>query len=165
MSRFSPPLSPQLSLQLSPNFSLAQLIHSDTANKHGLSNPPLPAHLPNLKRLAARLESVQRRLGHPLIITSAYRSPEVNRLVGGVPRSRHALGLAADIACPAYGTPIEVARALAASRIAFDQVILEYGRWVHFGLAPSGATPRRQLLTIRTAAEGYLDGLQPPAAA
>ena len=151
MTRFSP--------KLSPNFSLAQLIHSDTANQHGLSNQPLPAHLPNLKRLAARLESVQRRLGHPLIITSAYRSPEVNRLVGGVPRSRHALGLAADIACPTFGAPIEVARALAASRIAFDQVILEYGRWVHFGLAPAGETPRRQLLTIRSGKEGYFDGL------
>jgi zinc D-Ala-D-Ala carboxypeptidase len=145
--------------QLSANFSLAQLTHSDTALKHGIANTVEPAHLINLRRLAAALEQVQRLLQHPLTINSAYRNREVNRLVGGVPASRHALGLAVDFVCPAFGTPLEVARAIAASPLGFDQLIHEYGRWVHLGLAVEGETERRQLLTIRTAAEGYLDGL------
>ena len=144
---------------LSPNFDLARLTHSDTARERGIANQPEPAHLPHLRLLAAALEELQGMLGAPLVITSAYRSPALNAAVGGVPTSRHALGLAADLVCPGYGTPLEVARAIAASAIVFDQVIHEFGRWVHFGLAPPGSAPRRQLLTICGTASGYLDGL------
>ena len=150
---------PDLSPSLSPHFTLAQLTHSDTALEHSITNTPAPAHLENLRRLATALEEIRQMLRHPLVISSAYRCPELNRLVGGVPASRHALGLAADFICPAFGTPLEIARAIAASPIHFDQIIHEYGRWVHFGLAPAGDAERRQLLTIRSAAEGYLDGL------
>ena len=146
-------------VKLSRNFTLAQLTHSDTALKHGIANTPEPAHLINLRRLAAALEQVQKLLRHPLSINSAYRKPAVNRLVGGVPASRHALGLAADFVCPAFGTPLEIARAIAASSIAFDQIIHEYGRWVHLGLSAPDDAGRRELLTIRSSAEGYLDGL------
>jgi hypothetical protein len=107
------------------------------------------------------LESIQTLLRHPITITSAYRNPEVNRLVGGVPTSKHALGLAADLVCPAFGAPLDIARAIAASGIGFDQVIHEYGRWVHVGLAIEGNAPRGQLLTISSKKTGYLDGLHP----
>ena len=115
----------------------------------------------NLRRLARSLESIQQLLGHPLTITSAYRSPELNRLVGGVPTSRHALGLAVDFVCPAFGNAFEVALEIASSSIRFDQIIHEYGRWAHFGLAPRGTKARRELLTICSAQEGYVDGLVP----
>jgi len=155
-------LAPQVfNPQLSPNFDLARLIASDTARERGIDNQPAPEHLPQLRQLAAALEELQALLGAPLTITSAYRSPQLNAAVGGVPHSRHALGLAADFVCPAFGPPLLVAQAIAASSIVFDQVIHEFGRWVHFGLAPAGESPRRQLLTIRASAEGYLDGLHP----
>ena len=144
-----------------PLVTLAQLLHSDTAVKHHINNQPPAAHLPNLQRLAIALQTIQTLLQQPLTITSAYRNPAVNQLVGGVPASKHALGLAADFVCPAFGTPLEAARAIAASGIVFDQLIHEYGRWVHFGLAPDGTPPRTQLLTIRNREEGYLDGLLP----
>lgn len=115
----------------------------------------------NLRRLARSLESIQQLLEHPLSITSAYRSPELNRLVGGVPTSRHALGLAVDFVCPAFGNALAVSQAIAASSIRFDQIIHEYGRWVHLGLAPRGAKVRRELLTICSAQEGYVEGLVP----
>lgn len=146
-------------MQLSPNFALAHFTRSDTAAERGIANHPADEHLPQLYRLAAALEQVQALLGAPLQITSGYRSLALNAAVGGVPTSRHALGLAADFVCPGFGTPLEVAQAIAASAIAFDQVIHEFGRWVHFGLAPEGDEPRRQLLTICTAKEGYVDGL------
>ena len=154
-----PNWQPDLSHPLSPHFTLAQLTHSDMAQEHGIANTPSSAHLENLRRLAKALEEIQRLLQYPIAISSAYRCPELNRLVGGVPTSRHALGLAADFCCPAFGSPLDIARAVAASPIHFDQIIHEYGRWVHFGLAPAGEIERRQLLTIRNAAEGYLDGL------
>lgn len=150
--------------QLSPSFDLARLTYSDTARERGIPNHPEPEHLPHLRRLAAALEQVQALLGHPLTLNSGYRSPALNAAVGGVPHSRHALGLAADVVCPGFGAPLEVARAIAASSIVYDQIIHEFGRWVHFGLAPAIEVPRRELLTICTGAEGYLDGLHPCAA-
>lgn len=154
LSNNLPPPSPL------PLITLAQLLHSDTANQHGIRNRPLDEHLPNLQRLAGALHAIQSYLQQPLTITSAYRNADVNRLVGGVPASKHALGLAADFVCPAFGTPLEVASAIAASGLVYDQLIHEYGRWVHFGLAPGGTVPRAQLLTIRTRDEAYLDGLR-----
>ncbi len=135
------------------------MTHSDTALTHGLDNRPAPEHLANLRRLAFMLESIQTLLRHPVTITSAYRNPEVNRLVGGVSTSKHALGLAADLVCPAFGLPLDVARAIAASGLGFDQTIHEYGRWVHVGLAMEGVAPRWQLLTICSKDSGYLEGL------
>jgi len=64
---------------------------------------PLPdkAVLANLKRLAEKLEEVRAHLGNrPMIITSGYRDPQYNRLVGGVKNSTHTRGLAADIVVP-----------------------------------------------------------------
>lgn len=142
--------------RLSRHFSLACLIRSHTACKHGIDNMPPPALLPNLRRLAAGLDEVRELLGQPLEISSAYRCPELNQAVGGVSHSQHCQGLAADFVCPRFGSPLTVARAIAESALEFDQCILEYGRWVHLSFSH---TPRRRALSIYNSAEGYLDGL------
>jgi hypothetical protein len=146
-------------MRLSPNFTLAQLIRSETAERLGIDNHPGPDHVANLIRLAAMMEQVLQLLGHEVTINSGYRCPALNTAVGGAPLSRHALGLAIDFTCAGFGQPLQVARAIAASPLPFDQVIHEYGRWVHLGLAPERETPRRQLLTICSSAAGYVDGL------
>ena len=146
-------------MRLSPNFTLARLIRSDTAERLGIDNHPGPDHVGNLARLAAAMEQVLSVLGHDIAISSGYRCPALNAAVGGAPRSRHVLGLAVDFTCAGFGTPLEAARAVAASPVPFDQLIHEYGRWVHLGLAPEGSVPRRQLLTICSSAAGYVDGL------
>jgi hypothetical protein len=79
--------------------------------------------------------------------------------VGGVPHSQHVQGLAADFVCKGFGTPYQVAAALANSALVFDQLILEFGRWVHVSVAAPGDTPRRMILTLRQQQEGYLEGL------
>ena len=132
--------------QLSRYFTLAEMTVSETAARRGLSNKPTPEALESLKRLAVTLDRIRAALGHPVVITSGYRSPEVNASVGGSKTSAHCKGLAADFTCPGYGTPLEVAKAIAAMGLEFDQLIHEYGTWVHLGLADGRA--RKQLLTI-----------------
>lgn len=143
-------------LYLSRHHRLADLIGSETAAARGLDNTPPAELLDNLRRLAAGLDRVRELLGHPLQISSAYRSPQLNAAVGGVPESMHTRGLAADFACEAFGPPITIARAIDVSSLEFDQCILEYGRWVHLAFADS---PRRRVLSIYDAKAGYQVGI------
>ena len=143
-------------MQLSPHFTLAQLECSETAASHGIDNSA-PAELhENLRRLAAGLEQVQALLGHPLDISSGYRCGALNTMVGGSATSQHVLGQAADFTCPGFGPPLEVALEIAGSAVDFDQVILEYGRWVHISFT---SAPRKRMLTIYSTSQGYLAGL------
>ena len=151
---------PASSRRLSSYFTLARLSHSDTARERGIENTPPPELIPNLRRLARGLDQVRRLLGHRLEISSGYRCAALNAAVGGAPNSQHTHGLAADFTCPDFGAPIDVARAVRDSTIAFDTLILEFDEWLHVSFTP---LPRRRLLTIYDAREGYLDGLLDPA--
>ena len=78
------------------NFTFKELIKTDT----GLDNTPSDMNvLCNICRLAAFLQTIRNELHLPIIVNSAYRSPEVNAKVGGVSSSYHVKGLAADIKC------------------------------------------------------------------
>jgi zinc D-Ala-D-Ala carboxypeptidase len=143
-------------MQLSPNFSLSQLSYSETAEQNGIDNTPPPEIVPNLKRLAEGLEAVRALLGAPLEISSGYRCAALNETVGGASASQHVQGLAADFACPGFGTPLEVAHAIQRSGLEFDQCILEYGRWVHLSFTDA---PRGRVLTIYDQERGYVAGL------
>ncbi|MFM9885349.1 MAG: D-Ala-D-Ala carboxypeptidase family metallohydrolase [Burkholderiales bacterium] len=136
--------------------TIESLCYSDTAIARGIDNSPPSSLLPNLRRLASGLDSIQIALGSAIDISSGYRCPELNRIVGGTPGSQHQLGQAADFVCTAFGEPIQVATAIVNSRIDYDQIILEFGRWVHVSFS---ASPRRRALTIYASADGYLDGI------
>lgn len=142
---------------MTPHFSLAEFTRSDTATRLRISNTPTPEHMAGLARLALALEEVRALLGKPLIITSGYRSPELNRAVDGSSTSSHSLGLAADFHCPAYGSDMDVCKAIVDSGVQFDQLIYEQARstWVHFGI---GDKMRRQVLSWR-AGKGYQNGI------
>lgn len=143
-------------MQLTQSFSLQALVRSETAASRGIDNSPAADVLVNLRRLAEGLEAVQALLGQRIEISSAYRCPELNAAVGGAPNSQHLQGLAADIVCPQFGSPIDIARAIMASDIVFDQCINEWGRWVHVSFSPA---PRGRVLSIYDAGHGYLEGL------
>lgn len=129
--------------RLTPNFWLSELV---ATNHRTIANVPSGQALVNLRQvLAPGLQQIRDLLKTPLLISSGYRSPELNTAVGGQTSSQHILGLAADFTSPDYGTPMVVCRAIQASSIQFDQLIHEYGRWAHVSFS---ATPRRQVLTI-----------------
>lgn len=135
-------------MKLTEHFTLEELTASDTAARLGLDNAPPPAVVQNLRALAEKLEEVRCILGRPLIVSSGFRSLAVNRAIGSKDTSAHVQGLAADFICPGFGSPLEVAEELAAAGVRFDQLIHEYGRWVHIGLRADPSTWRGQLLTI-----------------
>jgi hypothetical protein len=144
-------------VNLSPHFSLAELAASQVATRKGIDNTPAPAIVANLTRLAALLEQVRALVGAPIAISSGYRSPPLNKAVGGAANSAHVLGLAADIST-AKLAPRALAMLIRKSDIAFDQLIYE-GAWVHIGL--STGAPRRQVLTAKFAGAGvsYVAGM------
>jgi len=145
-------------MRLTEHFTLDELIVSETAARQGIDNEPGFDVMPNLRVLADGLEQVRALLGHPIIVTSGYRCAALNQAVGGAADSDHVRGLAADLICPAYGPPIAVCQAIAASSIEFDQLIHEFGRWTHIAFPAATAMPRRQLLTIAKGT-GYRPGL------
>jgi zinc D-Ala-D-Ala carboxypeptidase len=130
---------------LSPHFSLAELVASQSAQRNGLDNTPAPALGPNLLRLAQTLELVRQAVGRPVIVTSGFRSPAVNRLVGSADSSAHVLGLAADLIVPGMAVRA-VCRAIVQAGVPFDQLIDE-GGWTHIGLA-AGVLRGQQLTAL-----------------
>jgi len=145
---------------LTDHFTLEELVFSQTAARESIDNSPDAEVLKNLKQLAALLEEVRIFLGEKsLIISSGYRSPQLNKRVGGAPDSLHKYGLAADFTVPSYGSPLQVARAISNSSIQYDQLIHEFGNWVHIQLPRPGDNIRRQNLSIFNSAEGYLNGI------
>lgn len=147
-------------MMLTPHFSLEELTASETAARAGIDNTLPAARMPNIRALAEGLELVRSALGNrPIHINSGYRCEALNMRVGGAKSSRHLHGLAADIICPAFGTPLEVCRAIVAAGVKPDQVIHEFGKWCHVAFAAPGAVPRGELLTIASAKTGYVVGL------
>ena len=123
-------------MRLTANFSLDELTRSTTAQRLRLSNTPPPGLLPQLQATAEMLQRIREHLQRPVIVTSAYRGPDVNRAVGGVTSSDHTRGQAADIVVPGFGTPYQVAKALAphVQALGIGQLILEGVKgkqWVH----------------------------------
>jgi len=147
-------------MTISEHFTLEELSFSEAAARLGLDNTPGASVVANLGLVAGLMERIRTLLGNsPIVVYSGYRSPEVNQAVGGAVTSAHCHGLACDFVCPASGTPAEVALTILKSDVDFDQLIFEYG-WVHVGLAQSGALPRREALTKRSAWMGYEPGIK-----
>lgn len=135
-------------MNLSEHFTLEELTASEIGARKGLDNTPGPQVQQNLVRLANFLEEVRKILGKPVVINSAYRSPEVNAAVGGVKTSQHCLGCAADIKVPGMN-PDQVVRAIIASKLQYDQLIREFDSWTHISIPnEEGSTPRGQTLII-----------------
>ena len=123
-------------MQLTQHFTLAELTKSSTAERLELDNTPPPEVLPALTSTAEMLERIRSTLGVPVTVTSGYRAWAVNKAVGGVTTSDHTQGRAAVIVAPRYGSPLQIARALAplVDVLGIGQLIYErFGStsWVH----------------------------------
>lgn len=134
-------------MQLSEHFELAEFLVSETAARRGIANEPTPEIIENLRRLCQLvLEPLRVKLARPVVITSGYRSPALNRAIGGSPTSHHMQGRAADLIVPGI-TPLAVCQAASQLKLSCVQIIHEFGRWTHLSVAISNE--RTQLLTAK----------------
>lgn len=140
------------------HFSMSELTHSNTAVSRGISNVPSAEHKQNLIDAAINLfQPVRELLAAPMIVSSGYRSPAVNRAVGGSSTSAHSLGYAIDFIAPRYGDTTKIAKFLieqfTTKGIKFDQLILEFpdspNSWIHLGYKNGAGQQRAKVLTAK----------------
>jgi uncharacterized protein YcbK (DUF882 family) len=152
-------------MNLTANFTLAEMIKSETALRHDMDNTPGEAEIANLKALAENvLQPVRDHFGKGVKVNSGFRHPEVNAKVGGSKTSDHCQGQAADIEIP--GVPNADLAQWIVDNLDFRQVILEFytpgvpdSGWVHVSYVASDN--KKQVLTA-TKKDGktvYLPGL------
>lgn len=94
-------------MKLTDHFSLLEFTRSSTADRLHINNtidlsvPSGQSVFKNLKNLCEQvLEPLREHFGIPVVISSGYRCPQLNKAVGGVPNSQHLKGEAADIVLP-----------------------------------------------------------------
>ena len=146
--------------QLSQHFTLGELCKTSAKTADG--NIPSHVHIENLKRLCGWLEELRRRWNNlygdgddPIIINSGFRSPAVNKAVGGVPNSNHTTGCAVDIRCIGLEQALRYASLLLdisdLNNEDFDELLIERSPkgsyWLHFAVRPSGN--RRKVAFLR----------------
>ena len=129
-------------------FSLAELIHSATAKRLNIDNTPTFEIVDNLNRLADYLDNIREKLGKPILVSSGYRCPVLNKAVGGVANSQHQKGLAADLVCADMESLEKVLRETGG----FDQLIKEHRKgfsnsfWFHVSVCARNSKPRNQII-------------------
>lgn len=157
-------------MQITKNFHYSELIHSRTAAARGINNTPPEAIKNNLIGATKNLfQPVRDLLGQAMIISSGYRSPNLNRVIGGSSTSAHCCGYAIDFTAPSFGNTRKIAKFLAEELpkrgIKFDQIILEFpdspSSWIHIGWKSPTGSQRGQILTAKKVAgkTKYLAGL------
>jgi len=136
-------------MKLSEHLDLSEVTRSDMAKRKGVSNMPTPEHIENFKKLAENIfEPIRKHFGVPIMISSGYRSKELNTAIGGASSSQHLLGQALDIDMD--GTKNGVTNKMVfdyiKANLNFDQLINEFDySWVHVSYNPSGKQ-RKQIL-------------------
>lgn len=137
-------------IYLSKHFTLDEMTKSATATRLGIQNVPTAEHLENLRDLVEYvLEPLRIHYGRPIIVTSGYRCPSLNKAVGGAAKSQHATGQAVDIRSVSdrRDDNKELFDMIREMGLPFDQLINEFDYdWVHVSYSPRN---RRQVLSAR----------------
>ena len=123
--------------RISKNISYKEGVYSITADRLGLENKPTEEHLANMKELAEKVfQPLRTWVNAPIKINSFYRSPELNKAIGGSSKSQHCKGQAIDID-DTYGHATNADMFMyIRENLDFDQMIWEFGddknpNWVH----------------------------------
>ena len=138
-------MEPLVQLNSKANLSQHFVLGEFTRSKYPeVYNIPSHEAIANMKRLCVWLEVLRERVGHSIVINSGYRSPQLNRKVGGAATSNHLTGCAVDIRTSGFEQAIEYAAILIAyateSNQNYDELLIEKNRygaiWLHFAVRP-----------------------------
>ena len=152
-------------MNLSPHFTLEEMIKSQAGDRAGIDNMPSAAHREALRALCTHvLEPIRERFG-PVMVTSGYRSPALNRSVGSAPSSQHTKGEAADIEVPGMSNR-DLALWIEKS-LDYDQLILECYKpgvpgsgWVHVSFKAHEPNRKQELTaTVVNGKMAYTPGI------
>jgi hypothetical protein len=152
-------------MQLTNNFTLAEMVKSDTALRHDMDNIPGETEIENLKRLCEQiLQPIREHFKTGVKVNSGFRHPEVNAKVGGSKTSDHCKGQAADIEIP--GIPNADLAAWIMDNLTYTQLILEFytpgvpdSGWVHVSYDPANLKKEILTATKQNGKTVYLKGL------
>ena len=132
-------------MRLSQNFTLAELIKSQTAERKSINNNPNEDNIENLQRLCNEiLQPIRDHYGKVVSVSSGFRSPELCVAIGSSVTSQHASGQAADFEI--YGVSNKELADYIDQNLDYDQLILEYWKgedepnsgWVHCSFNAQG---------------------------
>ena len=137
--------------KISKHISGREAIESYTAKRRGIENIPSEYQLTNMVVIAENVfEPLRKWVGGPIKINSFFRSPELNKAIGGSSKSQHCEGRAIDID-DTYGwkSNAEMYNYIK-NNLDFDQLIWEFGTddnpdWVHVSYVSVDGNRRRCL--------------------
>jgi zinc D-Ala-D-Ala carboxypeptidase len=152
-------------MNLTANFSLAEMVKSDTALRHDMDNTPGEAEIANLKTLCEKvLQPVREHFQRGVKVNSGFRHPEVNAKVGGSKTSDHCKGQAADIEIPGIANADLAVWIM--DNLEYTQLILEFytpgvpdSGWVHVSYDPANLKKQNLTATKQNGKTVYLNGL------
>lgn len=152
-------------MKLSEHLSLSEVIRSESAKRHGISNMPTKQHIANLKLLAENVfEPMRNHFRCPIHISSGYRSIELNRLVKGSLTSQHCSGEAIDVDLEgsSNGVTNKMVFDYIKDNLEFDQLIWEFGTasnpdWVHVSYESNGKQRNQVLKAVRKNGKTYYE--------
>ena len=142
-------------MKLTNNFSLSEMIKSQTAERKGINNNHNEDNIENLQRLCEHiLQPVRDHYGKVVSVSSGFRSPELCVAIGSSINSQHASGQAADFEI--YGVSNKELADYIADNLDFDQLILEFWKpeepnsgWVHCSYKGADSNRKEYLRAVR----------------
>jgi zinc D-Ala-D-Ala carboxypeptidase len=142
-------------MNISKHLTLSEVIRSESAKRHGISNMPTAEHIENFKLLAEKVfEPVRAHFKVPIRISSGYRSKALNAKIGGSASSQHCSGEAIDIDMDGTSITNKQVFDFIKDNLVFDQLIWEFGSatnpdWVHVSYESSGKQRKQVLRAIK----------------
>ena len=132
------------SIKLSAGFNLDEFTISQAAERRGYNNKPNEQEIDNLTELCSNvLQPLREIIQVPIVITSGFRSFDVNTIVGGASNSQHLEGKAADFIVPSM--ILTDVFNIVQNQLSFDQLIYEFEKWIH--VSWNGERNRKEVLT------------------
>jgi zinc D-Ala-D-Ala carboxypeptidase len=143
--------------RISANITLAEAIKSQSATRHGIDNTPTAEHLQAMRVLAEKIfEPIRAWHGKPIGISSFYRSPKLNKKIGGSTTSQHCLGEAMDIDADIFDNGVTNKQIFdfILANLDFDQLLWEHGTrtnpdWVHVSFTTKRKNRKQVLIVLK----------------